>query len=452
MVAGSVAWGGVAGEEKNLAVATRKRIKIPEEQVAAQWERLVGRELTTEGGELLKVVYPGRANGGRGPDYRDAVVIMNRSNLVKGDVECHVKSSDWYGHGHYGDSEYDGVVLHVVAQHEVGVVTLLRSGVSIPVLSLPRDLQMLAYRCLPCVESRGDRDSQRLGELLQVAGEERFRQKADSLEAESRRLGGGEVLWRGVMRGLGYSGNVKPFEELARMMPLGLLERGRLRRSLLLKQACLLGVAGLLPSQRGGGGFEGGEQASRWEEIWRVEGRGAVTMSHGDWHLSHVYPNNSPVRRILAAGCLLQRHNGDGLLQGMLQLVRGAPVTLGHRWMEDGLAVLADGCWQEHHDFGAKTRKPALVGRSKAGEILVNVILPFAFGWGGVADEPALREKAMRLYSCYPRLADNAITRHMTRQLCWENGRELTACRQQGLIHIFRTYCREGECSGCPVP
>ena len=216
--------GGVAKEEKFLAVATRKRIQIPEEQVAAQWERLVGRELTTVGGDLLKVVYPGRANGGRGPDYRDAVVIMNRSNLVKGDVECHVKSSDWYGHGHHGDSEYDGVVLHVVAQHKVGVVTLLRSGVLIPVLNLPRDLQMLAYRRLPCIDSRGDRDSQRLGELLQVAGEERFRQKADSLEAKSRRLGGGEVLWRGVMRGLGYSGNVKPFEELARMMPLGLLE------------------------------------------------------------------------------------------------------------------------------------------------------------------------------------------------------------------------------------
>ena len=127
-------------------------------------------------------------------------------------------------------------------------------------------------------------------------------------------------------------------------------------------------------------------------------------------------------------------------------------MSMGHRWLEDGLAVLADGCWQEHHDFDSKTRKPALVGRSKAGEILVNVILPFAFGWGRVADEPALREKAIRLYSCYPRLADNAITRHMARQLCWEYGRELTACRQQGLIHIFRTYCREGECSACPVP
>lgn len=435
-----------------MVVATRKRIVIPEALVAAQWERMVGRELTTVGGERLKVLYPGRANGGRGPDYRDAVVVLNRCNIVKGDVECHVRSSDWYGHGHYADPEYDGVILHVVAWDKVGVATVLRSGVSIPVLGLPRDLQLLTFRRLPCAENRRDKDGERLAELLRLAGEERFRRRAELLGAEERRLGGGEALWRGIMRGLGYSENMKPFEELARMMPLGVLERGRLGRSLLLKQACLLGVAGLLPSERGGNGLKRWKQAGKWEEIWRVEGRGAVAMSRSEWQMSHVYPYNSPVRRIVAAGCLLQRYRREGLLEGMLRLVRGAPEPSGHRWLEDSLAVVADGWLQEGHDSGSRMREPSLVGRSKAAEIVVNVILPFTFLWGEVGGEPALRRKAMRLYSCYPGLADNAITRHMAGQLGWENSRDLTACCQQGLIHIFRTYCREGKCWMCPVP
>ena len=435
-----------------MVVATRKRILMPEAVVAAQWERLVGRELTTVGGERLKVLYPGRANGGRGPDYRDAVVVLNRCNIVKGDVECHVRSSDWYGHGHYRDPEYDGVILHVVAWDNAGVATLLRNDVSIPVVSLPRELQLLTFRRLPCAETRRENDGERLAELLRFAGEERFRRRAEFLEAEERLLGGGEVLWRGIMRGLGYSENTKPFEKLARIMPLELLERGRLGRSLLLKQACLLGAAGLLPSQRGGNGLKRWKQADKWEEIWRVESRGAVTMSHSEWQMSHVYPHNSPVRRILAAGCLLQRHNRDGLLEGMLRLVRGAPEPSGHRWLEDRLAVVGDGCLQEGHHCGSNTREPALMGRSKAAEIVVNVILPFTFGWGEIAGEPALRMKAIRLYSCYPGLVDNAITRHMAGQLGWENSRDLTACCQQGLIHIFRTYCREGKCCVCPVP
>ena len=435
-----------------MVVATRKRIVISEALVAAQWERMVGRELTTVGGERLKVLYPGRANGGRGPDYRDAVVVLNRCNIVKGDVECHVRSGDWYGHGHHADPEYDGVILHVVAWDKEGVATVLRNDVSVPVLSLPCDWQLLTFRRLRCAVNRRDNDGERLAELLRRAGEERFRLRAELLEGEERRLGGGEALWRGIMRGLGYSENMKPFEKLARLMPLGVLERGRLGRSLLLKQACLLGVGGLLPSQRGENGLKRWKETGKWEEIWRVEGRGAVSMSRAEWRMSHVYPNNSPVRRTLAAGCLLQRHSREGLLEGMLRLVRGAPEPSGHRWLESSLVVMGDGWLAEGHDSGSRMREPSLIGRSKAAEILVNVILPFAFGWGGAGGEPDLRRKALRLYSGYPGLADNAITHHMAGQLGWGNSRDLTACRQQGLIHIFRTYCREGRCCVCPVP
>jgi hypothetical protein len=43
------------------------------------------------------------------------------------------------------------------------------------------------------------------------------------------------------------------------------------------------------------------------------------------------------------------------------------------------------------------------------------------------------------------------VTRHMTNQLCLEEPFNLTACCQQGLIHIFRDYCREGRCTECPL-
>ena len=97
-----------------MPMVTRKRIKISEEQIALGWQRLLGKKLTTEESEQLKVIYPGRVNGDNGPDFRDAVIIVNESNLVKGDVEIHVKSSDWYSHGHHRDPEYNRVILHVV--------------------------------------------------------------------------------------------------------------------------------------------------------------------------------------------------------------------------------------------------------------------------------------------------------------------------------------------------
>jgi hypothetical protein len=39
----------------------------------------------------------------------------------------------------------------------------------------------------------------------------------------------------------------------------------------------------------------------------------------------------------------------------------------------------------------------------------------------------------------------------MTKQLCLEDFSDFTACHQQGLIHIFHNYCREGRCGRCPL-
>lgn len=438
-----------------MTMPTRKRIRISEYQLSLIWQQLLGRELTTEEGDQLKMMYPGRLNNDNGPDFRDAVVV-NNSNLVKGDVEIHIKSSDWHNHGHHCDPEYNSVILHVVAQHDANSATLTKSGKSVPVACLPHELwyqtYLIPYYQLPCFQTAKHKDKQTLWKLLDIAGEERFRRKATIFQDSLQRENGGQVLLQRMMRALGYSKNSEPFEELARRAPLNFIEKVKPAGDLSLKQAWLLGMAGLLPCQRKGGEFCGGNGVRELEQIWRSVGKEAESMSENDWHLSHVYPNNSPVRRIVAQSYLLQRYCRGGLLKGVLQLVRKAPMIAGYRLLEEGLIVLADGYWQDHFDFNvqSRTRKSALLGRGKAAETAVNVVLPFAFSYGEMAGEPGLREKAIELYRCYPKLAENEITHHMARQLCLDTS-ALTACRQQGLIHIFRSYCREGDCARCPL-
>ena len=430
-------------------MATRKRITVSEGQVALQWQQLLGKILTTEQGERLKLVYPGRINGGNGPDFLDAVILTNQSNLLKGDVEVHVKSSDWYSHGHHRDPGYNRVVLHVVAQRDTASATLTQNGQTVPVLCLPPDSRLKTDYHLPCFQIARQRDRQTLKELLSIAGGARFRQKAGSFQFELHRGEAKQVLWKGMMRALGYSKNMKPFEELACRVPLSFLEEVESGESLLLRQAWLLGVAGLFPHQRTGAKSAQEKETRELEQTWQAIGKEIEAMSQTDWYLSHIYPNNFPVRRIIAQSYFLQRYHRDGLLQGILQLVRETSMTLGHRWLEDGLTVPGEGYWQDHHDFGLKTKKSALLGHSKAGEIIANVILPLAFAWGEVANEPELKERAISLYSSYPKLDENEITRHMARQLCLESTSDFTASHQQGLIHLFKNYCSQGKCSQC---
>jgi len=430
---------------------TRNRIKFSEKQAVLIWQQVVGKELPSSEDELVSVIYPGRTNGDNGPDFRDAVIV-NKSHLTKGDVEVHVKSSDWYSHGHHADTEYNNVILHVVMWHDCNSATLLQSGKPVPVLYLAKALRhqayLLPYQQLPCFQILDHMDRRTLGKLLNTAGEERFKQKAMHFQAEIKQEEAGQVLFRGMMRALGYAKNTKPFEDLADRMLLNSIES---REGLALKQALLLGTAGLLPSQRWQGKFAREKEVQELEQIWQSADKKVKTMKEGDWNLSHIYPNNSPVRRIVAQSYLLERYSEGKLLAGILQLVKEAPLPDWHRVLENGLTVTGDGYWRDHFDFDvrSKTKISALLGKSKAGEIAVNVILPFAFSWGELANEANLTEHAIELYRNYPKLAENCITRHMKKQLGFEEPFDLAACHQQGLIHVFRNYCREGRCSQC---
>ncbi len=440
---------------------TRNRIKVSEKQAAPIWQQMIGTGLISTEDGPISVIYPGRINGDNGPDFRDAVIV-NRLRLMKGDVEVHVRSSDWYDHRHDTDAAYNNVILHVAMWHDCSVPTLLESGKRIPLLCLAGALRHQAYLLpytLPCFRMLDHMDRPTLKKILTNAGEERFKQKAMHFQAEilnaaltglSVEEAAGQVLYKGVMRALGYAKNTKPFADLAGRMPLRSIQS---REGLALKQAFLLGTAGLLPSQRRRGKCDKREEVQGLERMWQSEDRKGETMKESDWNLSHIYPNNSPVRRIIAQSCLLDRYCDRRLLAGILQLVKDTPLCRGHRVLQNGLTIDSDGYWRDHFDFGvrSKTRMSALLGSSKAAEIVVNVILPFAFAWGELAGEAKLMKKPVDLYRTYPRLAENCITRHMANQLCLEQFSGFTACDQQGLIHIFRNYCREGRCSECPL-
>ena len=423
-----------------------------EKQVALIWQQAVGNKLTSTEDTVVNVIYPGRINGDNGPDFRDAV-IAHKSHLMKGDVEVHIKSSDWYSHGHNTDAEYNNVILHVVMWHDCNSATLLQSSKAVPIICLAMALRQQAYLLpcnLPCFQILNRMDMQSLKNLLSIAGEARFKQKAIHFGAELKQKEERHVFLRGIMKALGYAKNTKPFENLADRVPLNSIET---QKGVALKQALLLGTAGLLPSQRWQGEFEGKKEVQELEQLWRSADRKIETMKEGDWNLSHIYPNNSPVRRIVALSYLLERYSENKLLTGILQLVKEAPRPGEHCVLENGLTVTGDGYWRDHFDFDirSKTSKSALLGNSKAGEIIVNVVLPFAFSWGELTADAKITENALELYRNYPKLSENYLTYHMKKQVGLEDSVNLTACHQQGLIHIFKNYCCEGRCGQCPL-
>jgi hypothetical protein len=70
-------------------------------------------------GTPIQIIYPGDYNElESGPDFFSAQIVIDSIKWV-GNVELHVKSSDWLKHGHHNDKSYDNVILHVVLSHDL---------------------------------------------------------------------------------------------------------------------------------------------------------------------------------------------------------------------------------------------------------------------------------------------------------------------------------------------
>lgn len=445
---------------------------ISESLIVETWQtQLMDRtDLVTEEGEPIKVIYPGMTNDDQGADLLDAVITTSRG-LMRGDVEVHVKSSAWRAHRHHLNPIYNRVILHVVFWHDTEATITLQNGQKIPTLALHKFFKRQTdqdanfiyssnKRHMPCRQAVNRWNCGIIGELLDVAGEERFLAKVAEFQSAIAQTEASQSLYQGIMVALGYTKNKHPLLELAHRMPLYRLEsiasgEASDAECLAQQQALLLGVAGLLPSQRSSW-QEMGKPDDDWieklEKLW-ASFRQSDTMSEDDWHFFKVRPSNFPVRRIVAMSHLLLRYREKGILAELVNKLGEAPADTGYHALEKALRVTTDGYWASHLDFGIPSRMsiPALLGEGRAADIVVNILLPFAAARGRLTSRPGLALKAFDLYRHYPRLAVNTVERHMRKQLGISHYLVNSAQRQQGLLHIYKTLCSQGKCHRCPI-
>lgn len=427
---------------------------VTEKQVTAAWQDLLekGCRLQTESGDALQVIYPGKTSDVPGSDFQDAVIRVNRQTF-KGNIELHVNASDWHKHEHDRNPAYNGVVLHVAWRRDCADIIALQNGTVIPSVTLGRypagEAARPIPRRLPCAGIASS-SPEKLLAIIDKAGTARFLAKAQQFQNRLPHQAAGQCLYAGIMTALGYARNQAPFQGLAARIPLPMFESSAHQDNW---EALLLGTAGLLPSQRPEceySPFEDYVYVNELEKVWETLPRVDV-MDYRAWQFFRVRPANSPLRRIAGISRLLGRYREKGLLTGLIGLVREAPHENGGHLLEEGLMTADDGYWARRYDFGKgyPGLSPWLIGQTRADDIIINVLLPFAAAWGQENGETALAEKAFTLFCTYPPVETNTVERHMQRQLGLRGSQINSAPRQQGLLHLYKNWCTQGRCREC---
>src|SRR3954470_8184261 len=118
-------------------VATHGRERVVERVVSWIWEQQTLRApLPGDDGCQYRVVYRGRPWGERGPDFQGAILAREDGGLLRGDVEIHVRASDWRKHGHQRDPAYNSAVCQVVLWQDEARAIRRQDGASIPTIEL----------------------------------------------------------------------------------------------------------------------------------------------------------------------------------------------------------------------------------------------------------------------------------------------------------------------------
>ena len=141
-----------------------------EEDIARRWWALpLNVNLPLTNGKSCQLIYAGRSGGSPGPDIRDAILSFTShhsgtdydatnyqvENTI-GDVEIHIRATDWFAHQHHTDVRYNNVVLHIVLICDHIRPTLRQDGTIIPTCSLtmyPQQLVIINLSSGPAITS-----------------------------------------------------------------------------------------------------------------------------------------------------------------------------------------------------------------------------------------------------------------------------------------------------------
>lgn len=180
--------------------------RITEDLVVHLWERQLF-DCSVFGRAGFELVYRGVPSDAGGPDYQNAILALSGGELVEGDVEFHIRSSDWYRHGHDRDTRYNSVVLHVaweddatVTRQDGAIVPTIALGESTRVdrIQVPFTAETMPH---PCIEAFATRTLDEMTGAIAAAAIERFGDISDRFAADLSMVSANQVLYTGLMEG-----------------------------------------------------------------------------------------------------------------------------------------------------------------------------------------------------------------------------------------------------------
>ena len=404
-------------------------------------------DMVTTDGRPVQVLDPGRLNTDSGPDFFNAKVAIGGDMWV-GNVEIHVRASDWHRHGHDGDPAYDNVILHVVDVDDA--VITIHDGDPLPQLRMPCSTELNRHYSalvgnaaridgVSCGTEIGAIDRIYIRDWLDALALERLNEKADRVAHYLKLCRGDwdQAAFATVARSFGSGINGDMFERLALSVPLNAAGRHRDRPEMV--DALLFGQSLLLDTA------PAGEYADmlRREYAFLCSKFGLVRPEGMLWKMARMRPANFPHRRVAQLSRVVQK--STRFLTAAVAAARSSdPCEAVRRWLD----VAPNGFWTDHYTFAdpGAPAAPQVMSRGTLLSVVINAIVPLAYAYGLAHSDYDLADRAVDLMQTLPAESNGIVRMFQSAGVACS-----CAADTQAVIQLRRSYCEQRKCLYCRI-
>lgn len=409
------------------------------------WQhQMVCKGLATTDGQPIVVHRAGELNRDAGPDFFNALVVIGNVEWA-GNIEVHLRSSDWNTHRHSRDKGYNNVILHVVYEHDCEIQ--LENGNVPPTLELKHYIHpalVANYESLiqpsttdgvPCAQRLPGVPSFIVNSCLDRMTVERIEAKSQVVRRlldESRGNWEQTCYWL-MARYFGGKVNALSFELLAKATDQRFLARWKdnPRRT----EALLMGQAGMLE-----GYFEDDypRQLQADYEALRT-GASLTPIANYLWRFFRIRPSAFPTLRISQFANLVA--SSSNLFSTLLEITDA-------KEMEKLFDCRAADYWDNHYRFDQPTGKstPKRMGRMQADLLIINAWVPLLFVYGEMRGQQQYKDQAVSLLQQLPAEENAIIRQFQAAGIAPDN-----AAQSQALLQLKNCYCSGRQCLHCSI-
>ncbi|SCY45024.1 Protein of unknown function [Nonlabens sp. Hel1_33_55] len=405
-----------------------------------KFKKLSGLSLKTTKGHELVIKSLGQHNHHSGPDFFNAQVSIDEQ-LWAGNVEMHIKSSDWYKHGHDDDPAYDNVILHVVWKHDAEITR--RSEIDIPVLEValfvPDDLilsytRLFAYKnnqFINCEKSISQVDSFQIDMWLEKVFIQRLEQRYRRIEESlTKNNNDWEATFLQMLaRSFGTKVNADAFEQLATSIDQSVVRK--LAADAFQLESVLMGLAGLLKDEKEDRYFKQLE-----EEFAFAKAKFQLQHIHTPLKFFRLRPANYPTIRLSQLAMLY--HKNPMLFAEIILAKTKTQIT-------SLFDIKAAKYWDTHHVFDKeiegreKSLTPAFIDL-----LIINCIVPIKFAYARFHGKENTDELLDLMHEIS--MEKNTVTKGFKKLIGITNAKE-----SQAVLQLKPNYCDKNLCLKCDI-